>query len=94
MPLLSQLNNFVKVRVSPLTINGVSQAPPYDYERIHITKFQVKELAVDTVAFYNGERTVLVINGDQQASDYDNKTVAQIITASNTFQDALEETRS
>lgn len=92
-PLYEQLNNYVKLRTTKLTINGVSQTV-HNYERIHQTKFDCVQKGDDVIAFMDGGRTVLVINGDAEASDYDSKTVLQIMTAANTFIAALEETRS
>ncbi len=90
MALYEQLGNFVKLRTTPLTINGVANSV-HDYERIHITKFNMRELGDDVIAFASGERTVLTISGDTMADNYDNKTVAQIITDASAFIDALEE---
>lgn len=91
MALFTQINNYVKLRTSPLTINGVANTADPDYERIHITKFNFDQDGHKTVSFYDGGRSVLVINGDAEASAYDNKTVAQIITAAEAFEASLQE---
>jgi hypothetical protein len=91
MALWEQKNNYVKLRTTPLTINGQANSV-HDYESIHITKFDARLIKEDMIAFFNGNRTALVITGDDMADDFDGKTVAQVMTDANTFMDSLEET--
>jgi hypothetical protein len=87
MALFAKAGNYVKVRTTPLPETAGNE----DYERIHITEFSLRSVGSSTVAFMDGDRTVLVLSGNVDAQGYYSDTMANLILALDAFLLTLEE---
>lgn len=84
---IEQVGNYVKLRLSPLPETADS-----DFDRIHISEFSMPTKGSAMIAFKDGERTCLVVNGDAEAQSIYGDDMAALIAAMELFMLSLEET--